>query len=87
MRIQLVTPHAPPARLLDRMTVLQNLSGLRQEWEVAADGDSLISVSASVGLMLLDVATQLGLSPDEQIEVLGHRLYKEASAKSRGNSA
>ena len=62
---------------------LANLSVLRQEWEQAADGDSLINVPASVGLLLFDVTTRLGLTQEEQTQVLGDQLFREALVKSQ----
>ena len=41
-----------------RMTAVQALAKLRQEWEEIAQGESLLDVSASVGLMLADIKTQ-----------------------------
>jgi hypothetical protein len=84
MNIQFATRETPVITLPDRMVVLENLSVLRQEWEAAADGDSLINVSASVGLMLFDFTTKLGLTSEEQSVVLGGRLYNEATLKSQG---
>ena len=69
----------PPPSFPDRVVVLENLSVLRQEWEAAADGGSLINVSASVGLLLFDFTTKLGLTPEEQSIVMGGRLYNEAT--------
>jgi hypothetical protein len=59
------------------------LSTIRQEWEHAAEGESLIQVQASVGLLLLDVAAKLGLTQEEQKSVLGTRLYREAVGKAQ----
>ena len=86
MSFQLVTPHPATIPLPDRMLVLENLSVLREEWEAAAAGDSLMNVSASVGLIMFDIATQLGLTPEEQTVVLGSRLYRETFVKYQGES-
>jgi len=56
--VQFETPESPVITFLDRMVVLENLSVLRQEWEVAADGDSLINISASASSMLFDITTK-----------------------------
>jgi len=56
--VQFEPPESPVITFLDRMVVLENLSVLRQEWEVAADGDSLINISASVSSMLFDITTK-----------------------------
>ena len=86
MSFQLVTPHPATIPLPDRMLVLENLSVLREEWEAAAAGDSLMNVSASVGLIMFDITTQLGLTPEEQAVVLGSRLYSETFVKYQGES-
>jgi len=87
MDVQFAVCETPVINIHDRMLVLENLSVLRQEWEVAADGDSLINISASVGLMLFDFAAKLGLTPEEQTIVLGGRLYEEDTNKTQGVSA
>lgn len=86
MNDQFVTREAPVIAIPERVVVLENLSVLRLEWEAAADGGSLINVSASVGLLLFDLTTKLGLSPEEQSIVLGGRLYNEATLKSERES-
>lgn len=57
--------------------VLQNLAFLRQEWEEALGGRSLLSAQGNVGLMLYDVVEALGLNPEEAKLVLGHTLADE----------
>jgi hypothetical protein len=86
MNDQFLTREAPVIAIPERVVVLENLSVLRLEWEAAADGGSLINVSASVGLLLFDLTTKLGLSPEEQSIVLGGRLYNEATLKSERES-
>ena len=86
MNVQFVARETPVIAIPDRVMVLENLSVLRLEWEAAADGGSLINVSASVGLLLFDLTTKLGLSPEEQSIVLGGRLYNEATLKSQRES-
>ncbi len=81
MNVQFLTREAIPVVLPDRVTVLENLSVLRQEWEQAADGDSLLNVPASVGLLLFDVTARLGLTQEEQAQVLGEQLFSEALVK------
>jgi hypothetical protein len=59
------------------------LANIRKEWELAAEGESLVKLQASVGLLLLDVAAKLGLTQEEQKSVLGARLYTEAIGKAQ----
>lgn len=83
MNTQFMTPEATSAVIPDRPAILENLSGLRQEWEQAVDRASLIHVPASVGLLLFDVTVRLGLTQVEQTQVLGDQLYKDALIKSQ----
>ena len=63
---------------LDRQRVIESLITLRQEWEVAADGETLTRINGSVGLILADVTGCIGLSFEEQILVLGESLTSES---------
>ncbi len=83
MDVQFLTRKATQVVMPDRAFALANLSVLRQEWEQAADGDSLINVPASVGLLLFDVTARLGLTQEEQTQVLGDELFREALVKSQ----
>ena len=62
---------------IPRLDVIGSLAQLREEWQEAVDGQSLIDVEASVGLLLGDVVMLLGLSADEQAAVLGEELRRE----------
>ena len=57
--------------------VISALSSLRQEWQEAAKGDSLLDMEANVGLMLADFINTLNLSVQEQTQILGPDLFKE----------
>lgn len=70
---------------LDRARAQNALATIRKEWEVAAEGESLVNISASVGLMLLDVTTKLGMTPEEQKIVLGIQLFQEAFKETQGS--
>ena len=61
MNLQLARSRKPKVAGSYRVAVLPALSALRMDWEAAAEGESLIHVNASVGLLLLDIATNLGL--------------------------
>ena len=60
-----------------RSYVVTALTRLREEWQEAADGESLIDVDGNVALLLADVAMSIGLSTVEQVQVLGHELAQE----------
>jgi len=87
MDVQFSVRETPDSAIPDRILVLESLSVLRQEWDAVADNESLINVSASVGLMLFDFTTKLGLTPEEQTHVLGSRLYEETINKTQRVSA
>ena len=53
------------------------LSTLRQEWQGAAEGESLLDVEGNVGLIFADLVNSLGLSTHEQSVVLGPELFNE----------
>jgi hypothetical protein len=80
MNNSFILPVTPAATPTVRESVIENLATLRQEWEAAAEGDSLLDISASVGLMLLDVAARLGLTPAERAFLLGERLTLDAAS-------
>jgi hypothetical protein len=86
MDVQFAVRETPTIALLDRALALETLSAFRQEWESVAGYGSLIDVSASVGLMLFDFTSRLGLTPEEQMQVLGDQLFFAALRKVNGNS-
>jgi hypothetical protein len=55
--------------------MIEAMVRFRQGWEEAADGERLVDIQSSVGLMLLDIAETLELTQDEQMAVLGAELY------------
>jgi hypothetical protein len=57
--------------------ILSALAHFREEWEDLAEGESLMTVRSSVGLILVDIANSLGLLPEEQGQVLGETLSIE----------
>lgn len=80
MTVQFTLSDLPVATGSGRPGWLDALAGLREEWEDAAEGESLLDMNASVGLMLLDIATKLGLTPAERLFFLGSRLDAESDA-------
>lgn len=53
------------------------LSTLRQEWQEAANGNSLLTVDGNIALMLADLVNSFELTPSEQTQVLGADLFGE----------
>ena len=86
MDVHFAVRETPTLVLLDRALALETLSAFREEWEAVAERGSLIDVSASVGLMLFDLTTRLGLTPQEQAQVRGDQLFLDALRKVNGNS-
>lgn len=86
MSIQCALPDAPAVAVSGKTQMLEKLSLLRQEWEGAAGADSLLNVTASVGMRLLDVTNTLGLTPEERSFVLGPPLNHEVFALIEGQS-
>lgn len=66
-------------KILDRGLVIARLSRLVEEWTEAVGGQSLLAMEGNVGLILGDIAKNIGLTPDEQAEALGP-LYQEIQA-------
>ena len=58
-----------PARVRDA------LMNVRQEWELVAEGESLLHYKGSVGLLLFDIVTKLDISDEERRSLLGSALY------------
>jgi len=63
--------------LTDRPKLISALSTLRQEWQEAAHGQSLLEVQGNVALMLADLVNSFGLATHEQSQVLGPELFSE----------
>jgi len=68
-----ITDYAPTYR----NTAIQALAQFRREWEEIAAGESLMDVTASIGLLLSDVADRLELTPQERYVFLGKLLMEE----------
>lgn len=86
MDVQFAVREAPTLALLGRIQALERLSAFHEEWEEVAGNGSLIDVSASVGLMLFDFTSRLGMTQEEQVQVLGDQLFFDALRKVNGNS-
>ena len=61
----------------DRARTILALAELRQEWQQAARGCSLLTVETSVGLLLADIADKLQLNSQERHVFLGGKLINE----------
>ena len=74
MQFDLVLKKAPVRTSRARVQMLEKLASLRKEWEAAAGNDSLLDITTSTGLILLDIATHLELNAEERLIFLGQRL-------------
>ena len=63
-----VTPH---------FQLVTTLSRIRQEWQDAADGKSLVEVEGNMGMLLADLLNGISLGTSEQVQVLGKDLFQE----------
>jgi hypothetical protein len=68
---------ATQPQIMTNANVVEVLTNFRQEWEQAAEGESLVDLKGSVGLVLFDLVTALALRQSEQVQVLGSELYEE----------
>lgn len=59
------------------LQVISVLSRLRQEWQEATEGASLIETHGNIGLILADLINGFALSADDQRQVLGTELFRE----------
>jgi len=64
----------------ERTRLVMALAELREEWQKAVNGGSLLKVEAPVGLLLADIADRLELSSQERHIFLGGRLINEVDA-------
>ena len=61
----------------ERTRLVLALAELRQEWQQATRGGSLLKVETPVGLLLADIADKLELTSQERHVFLGGRLINE----------
>lgn len=61
----------------ETIQVIGALTLIRQEWQDAANGNSLLEIEGNVGLMLADRINHLHLPSDLQAKVLGNELFQD----------
>ena len=64
----------------DRTRMVLALTELREEWQQATKGGSLLKVETPVGLLLADIADRLELTSQERYVFLGGKLINEVDA-------
>ena len=57
--------------------VIGALTQIRQEWQDAANGNSLLETEGNVGLILADMINHLHLPSETQATILGNELFHE----------
>jgi hypothetical protein len=60
-------------------TIIDVLIKVRQEWELVAEGKSLLHHEGRVGLLLFDIVTKLNISTKDQRHLLGFSLFDEVT--------
>jgi hypothetical protein len=80
MSLQIPLEGTADYRPSDRTRIVLALAQLREEWQQATKGGSLLKVETPVGLLLADVADRLELTYRERYVFLGGRLINEVDA-------
>ena len=57
--------------------IVSTLSRLRQEWQEATAGSSLLEIDGNMGLILADLINGFGLNAEDQYQILGSELFSE----------
>ena len=63
-----------------RAQIVQSLADFRREWQKLVEGQNLVEVQASVGLLFADIADRLDLSPQERHVMLGGKLTNQVNS-------
>jgi hypothetical protein len=59
---------------IPRSDVVDAIAHLRTEWEQGIEGESLMDMKTSIGLLLADLSATLSFTPEEQVQALGQNL-------------
>lgn len=57
--------------------IVSTLSRLREEWQEATPGASLLEIDGNIGLILADLINGFGLNAEGQYQILGSELFSE----------
>jgi hypothetical protein len=57
--------------------IISTLTRLRQEWQEATVGTSLLETNGNIGLILADLINGFGLNAEAQCQILGNDLFLE----------
>ncbi|MCC6986383.1 MAG: hypothetical protein IT309_08140 [Anaerolineales bacterium] len=68
-----------PAQPITHSQIVSALAPIRQEWQEATEGISLLETDGNMGLVLADLINGFGLNVDDQCRILGNDLFHELS--------
>jgi hypothetical protein len=80
MTLQIPLEGLADNRHSERSRIVEGLAEFRREWQLIANGKSLVIVDAQVGLLLSDIANRLEFTDQERYVVLGGKLANEVDA-------
>jgi hypothetical protein len=66
-----------PDQMMTQSRIISTLTRLRQEWQEATVGISLLETDGNMGLVLADLINGFGLDVDDQCRILGNDLFRE----------
>jgi hypothetical protein len=66
-----------PDQTMTQSRIISTLTRLRQEWQEATEGTSLLETDGNMGLVLADLINGFGLNADDQCQILGNDLFRE----------
>lgn len=66
-----------PDPTMTQSRIISTLTRLRQEWQEATAGTSLLETNGNMGLVLADLINGFGLNADDQCQILGNNLFHE----------
>ena len=66
-----------PDQTMTQSRIISTLTHLRQEWQEATGGTSLLETDGNMGLVLADLINGFGLNADDQCQILGIDLFRE----------
>lgn len=65
------------AQATTQAKIIATLTNLRQEWQEATAGTSLIETDGNMGLILADLLNGFELDDHDQRQILGNELFRE----------
>jgi hypothetical protein len=66
-----------PDQTMTQTRIISTLTRLRQEWQEATEGTSLLETDGNMGLILADLLNGFGLKTEDQYRILGNKLFHE----------